>query len=402
MSQISTEISGSNASLGRGLEPDTVILDGSRLLETKRLLRQGDDQLRTQLCHLTAQADRWLEQGPWSVTNKVTVPPGGDKHDYASQAPYWWPSSTVDGLPYIQRDGMRNPEVDSFTDFGDRGKMFRAALVLSLAWYYTENAFYAKHASNILRTWFLQPETRMNPNLNHAQIIPGANTGRFIGIIDFSHGYTSVLDAAAILAMGAPGWTKIDMEGFYQWNVAFLDWLQNSDFGIEESAHKNNHGTFALMQKAAIAAFVGNNDTAKRELLKIQSRIDDQIQPDGSQPEELARTRSWHYSTFNLVAYTRAAAIGRKVGVDLWGYIGPQGQSIHGAVGYLIPAATGLGKWQFPELDFASYAASDIVQAAADAGNSIAKIALSKLQSPPEGDLWALRPAVEQLDPVRT
>ena len=382
------------------LTPDTIVIDGSRLLETKLHLRLGDAQLETRLGYLTAQADKWLKQGPWSVTDKAMYPPSGDKHDYTSQAPYWWRSDTSTGLPYIQRDGERNPEVDGYTDHASRRKLFKSSLILSLAWYYTGKENYAKHAGNIIRTWFLSAESRMKPSLNHAQIIPGINTGRYIGIIDFSMGYTSVLDAAAILAIGAPGWMKSDTSAFQQWNAEFLDWLSNSSFGIEESAAKNNHGTFAMMQKAAIALFVGQEDVARQELQLIQFRIKDDICPDGSQQKELERTRSWHYSIFNLVAFTRAAAMCRKVGLDLWGYKGPEGQSLHTAVDFIIPAATGTARWKFPEIDFETYAASDVIHASAEAGNLTAENALSKMQTPLDIDLWVLRPAVEQLDDV--
>ncbi|KFY76312.1 hypothetical protein V499_03988 [Pseudogymnoascus sp. VKM F-103] len=380
--------------------PNTIVLDGSRLLKAKLLIKLGDAQLKTRLSYLTAQADKWLKQGPWSVTTKAIYPPSGDKHDYASQAPYWWPSGSSIGVPYMQRDGERNPEVDNYTDHAGRRNLFQASLILSLAWYYTEREAYAKHASNIIRTWFLSEETRMRPNLNHAQIIPGVNTGRHIGIIDFAQGYTSVLDAAAILGVGASDWTRSDMEGFHQWNLEFLDWLSNSTFGIIESAAENNHGTFAIMQKAGIALFVGKAEIAKQELLLIQSRIKDDINADGSQPKELVRTRSWHYSVFNLVAYTRAAAMGTKVGIDLWGYKGPEGQSIHAGIDFIVPAATCTSQWKFPEMSFAAYAASDVIHASADAGNPTTEEAVSKLQAPPGTDLWALRPAVEQLDDV--
>lgn len=379
-----------------------MVLNGQSLVEAKELLNRGEPEIQTALNHLTAQADSWLEQGPWSVTSKHISPPSGDKHDYASQAIYWWPSASPDGIPYIQKDGEANPEVSKYTDHGLRWKLFRSSLILSLAWYYTENEAYAIHAGNILRTWFISSETIMTPHLKHAQIVPGLNTGRYIGIIDFSQGYTSVLDAATILASGAPGWTKSDSDGFRRWNVDFLDWLANSDFGIAESAAKNNHGTFAMMQKAAIALFLGNEDGAKRGLLLVRSRIDKDIEPDGSQPKELDRTRSWHYSNFNLVAYLRAAAIGKKVGVDFWGYKGPRGQSLVNAVEFLIPTATSVEAWQFPEKGFEPYAACDVIHCAADEGNLAAKTALSKLQAPPGGDLWVLRPAVEQLDPVKS
>ncbi|KAJ6612033.1 alginate lyase-domain-containing protein [Mycena sp. CBHHK59/15] len=139
-----------------------------------------------------------------------------DIHDYASQAPYFWPSHTSDGCPYVNRDGVHNPEVDKYTDHNDRGSMFQSSYILALAWYYTGKTQYATHAGDILRTWFITSATRMNPNLNHAQFIPCANTGRSIGIIDFSQQYTSVLDAAAILASGAPGWSTSDISAFCQ------------------------------------------------------------------------------------------------------------------------------------------------------------------------------------------
>ncbi|MCM3805362.1 alginate lyase family protein [Streptomyces sp. DR7-3] len=389
-----------------GPVPRTVVLDGPRLSLTKLKLQLGDEKLRRTVRDLTTRADRWMEQGPWTVTDKDQVPPSGDKHDYFSQAPYWWPSrpKTEDnpyGCPYVQKDGQRNPDVDKMTDRPEVGKVFESAYELSLAWYYTGERAYAEHAADILRTWFVTPATRMNPNLDHAQFIPCQYDGRSIGIIDFSQAFTSLLDAAALLDTGAPGWSKSDHEGFRGWNEQFLDWLVNSDFGKEEGAAENNHGTFYDMQIAAIATAVGDRDLARQVLRDARAkRIDTQIAADGTQPQELARTRSFHYSTFNLVAYTRMAAIGEHIGVDLWHYTGPGGANLFRAVDVLLPAATGAEPWPYPELDFRAYAASDIVHAAADAGDREARAAVDKLQAPPGGDLWALRPAVEQLDSI--
>ncbi|WP_406509483.1 alginate lyase family protein [Streptomyces sp. NBC_00212] len=386
--------------------PHTVVLDGKRLQDAKRRLGQGDAQLRDAVRKLTSTADGWLTQGPWTVVDKPKPAPGGDPHDYLSQAPYWWPSQpkTADnpwGCPYVQKDGQRNPEVDSGTDRPDLGKVFNSVTSLSLAWYYTGEKQYAEHASDILRTWFLAPATRMNPNLNHGQFIPCKYDGRAIGIIDFSQQYSSVLDAVAILETGAPGWTASDHASMLDWNKKFLNWEVNSAFGKEESAAQNNHGTFQDLQIAALAFATGNKDLARRTVLGAEKRrIDPQIAADGSQPQELARTRSWHYSTFDLVAYTRLAALGKQVGVDLWAYQGPQGQGLFKAVRYLLPAATGAAAWPHPELEFYRYAASDVVHAAADAGDEDARAAVPQLQAPPGGDLWALRPAAEQLDSI--
>ncbi|WP_371551150.1 alginate lyase family protein [Streptomyces sp. NBC_00554] len=386
--------------------PKTAVLDGARLQQTKVRLDRGDPQLKRTLGYLTARADKWLDQGPWTVVDKPRPAPSGDVHDYLSQAPYWWPSQpkTADnpwGCPYVQRDGQRNPEVDTGTDRQDVEKVFDSTYDLSLAWYYTGKKKYAEKAASVLRTWFLDPGTRMNPNLNHGQFIPCKYDGRAIGIIDFSQSYTSVLDAIAILNTGAPGWSRTDRSEMLAWNTDFRDWLADGAFGKEEGAAKNNHGTFYDMLLAGLAYATGDRDLARRTVLDARAkRIDPQIAADGSQPQELARTRSWHYSTFDLVAYTRLAAIGRHVGVNLWSYEGPEGQSLFKAVDYLLPAATGAQSWPYPELEFYRLAASDVVHAAADAGDKAARAAVPKLETPPGGDLWALRPAAEQLDSI--
>ncbi|KAL1868227.1 hypothetical protein VTK73DRAFT_3789 [Phialemonium thermophilum] len=395
-------------------QPQTVVLDGSRLDRIRRDLHDGDKTLQATLQLLTSQADEWMKTNEtWSVTSKKKAPPSGDMHDYTSQAPYWWPSlDSPDGSPYVERDGKKNPEVLNYSDRVFWDKVFGSTTTLALAWFYTGNEAYAKRAGDVLRTWFVSPQTRMNPNLNHAQLIPFANTGRFIGIIDFSQSYTSVLDAAAILATGgplaadgsptrAPGWRAEDVDAFRSWNVDFLAWLTDSDFGKQEHSQRNNHGSFAAMLDAAIALFVGDRERARKEALGVQSHIAATIAPDGSQPEELRRTRSWHYSTFNLMALTRLALIAQKVGVDLWSYKGPEGQGLSVAVDYILPAATGAQAWAYPDLGFRAYAAADIIRAAAEAGHEGAKRAVGSIQLPPSGDLWPLRPAPEQLDAVK-
>ncbi|WP_416479223.1 MULTISPECIES: alginate lyase family protein [Streptomyces] len=386
--------------------PRTAVLPGERMRYAKLRLALGDRELRSAVRQLTLRADRWLGQGPWTVVDKPRPAPGGDVHDYLSQAPYWWPSRTPTGdnpwgCPYVQRDGERNPEVDTGTDRQDLEKVFDSSYDLALAWYYTGERQYARKAADVLRTWFLSPATRMNPDLDHAQFIPCKYDGRAIGIIDFSQSYTSVLDAVALLETGAPEWTRADRKAMGEWNGDFLGWLRDSDFGQQEAAAANNHGTFYDMLVAGLAYATGDRELARRTVREAAAkRVDAQIAADGSQPLELARTRSWHYSTFDLVAYTRLAAIGENVGADLWAHRGPQGQSLFAAVRYLLPAATGRQAWPHPELEFQRFAASDVVHAAADAGDVAARRALPLLEVPPGGDLWALRPAAEQLDSI--
>ncbi|MEV4149363.1 alginate lyase family protein [Amycolatopsis sp. NPDC049691] len=393
--------------IGAICAPQTVVLDGNQLLRTKFAALVGERTAKTALGNLLTQAKTDLTTGPWSVTTKKQVPPSGDKHDYLSLAPYWWPTTepTAEnpwGCPFVQKDGQRNPIVDEITDHAYRGDAFAAIYRLALAWYYTGDARYAQRAALDLRTWFLDAATKMNPNMNYAQGIPCKVDGRGIGIIEFSYTLTQVVDATAILATGAPGWTPTDQAGMTGWYTQFLTWLRTSKNGTDEAKAQNNHGSFYDMLAAALALGTGQRDLAKTITQDAgPNRIAAQINADGYQPAEASRTRSWHYSNFNLVALTRLAQIGKHVGVDLWHYTAPSGATLFKAVDFLIPAAT-TGQWPYPELDFRQYAALDVLHAAADAGDKAARTALPRVPVEPGGDLYPVRPAAEQLDDIST
>jgi hypothetical protein len=389
--------------------PATVVLDGNQLLRTKVELIAGDRTKRAALADLLTQARTDLTAGPWSVTDKTQLPPSGDTHDYLSLAPYWWPTQPVTdtnpwGCPFIQKDGERDPIVDAIPDHPSELSAFSAIYTLSLAWYYTGDARYAQRAELDLRTWFLDPATAMNPNMNYAQGIPCQVDGRGIGIIEFSYALTEVVDSTAILDAGAPGWTRADHTGITAWDKAFLTWLQTSGNGEDEAAATNNHGSFYDMMSAALALYTGQKSLATSIVRTAETkRVAVQIQADGDQPLESTRTRSWHYFAFNLVALTRLAQIGQHVGVDLWHYTAPDGGNILTAIDYLIPGATqGQSAWQDPEISFVQYAALDVLHAAADVGDRKAKAALPSVPVEPGGDLFPIRPAAEQLDNIAT
>jgi hypothetical protein len=395
------------AAAHNGVIPRTVELNGKQLATARLLLRSGhaDAKLRAAFDSLKAEADTDLTAGPWSVVNKTQLPPSGDKHDYLSEAPYWWPTQpqTADnpyGCPYVQKDGQTYPGSQAIQDHNARGAAFNAIYDLTLTWYYTGRAEYAQRAELDLRTWFLDAATRMNPSLNYTQFIPCLLDGRGIGIIDFSEALPDVIDAAAVLDTGAPGWRRADHDGLTGWFDQFLTWLQTSPLAADEKAAANNHGSFFDEQEAALAAYTGHRALAERIVRSAETaRIATQIEGDGTQPQELARTRSWHYSLFNLMALTRLAQVGRTVGVDVWGYTAPGGGNLFKAVDLLLPAATtGQSAWPYPELTFNAYAALDVVHAAAAAGDRNARAALPHVPLPPVGDRWPVRPAADFLD----
>jgi hypothetical protein len=324
-------------------------LRAEALQHARERIDAGDPSLRPALDRLIDEADEALRAGPFSVMDKDRLPPSGDKHDYMSFGPYWWPDPTrPDGLPYIRRDGERNPESLTGSDREPLGRMIGAVTTIGLAYHFTDDERYASRAATLLRTWFIDPATRMNPHLEYGQAIPGVTEGRGIGIID-TGGLAQVVDAIGMLRR-SPSWRDADQRGLEQWFAEYLEWLRTSEKGREERDWHNNHGTWWDVQAVSFALFVGDTAAARKILAGTRERIGAHIMPDGSQPHELERTRSLSYSAYNLDAFTRLAELSRHVGEDLWSYRTAEGASIRGALDYLAPYAGGGREWPHPQI----------------------------------------------------
>lgn len=346
--------------------PRVFLLDGKQMQAIRERIHNGDKSFAPALVALERDAKVALKSIPCSVIDKTVTPPSGDKHDYMSQGPYWWPDpQKPDGLPYIRRDGERNPEIKNFSDYYNMGKMAGDVETLALAYYFLGDEKYAVKAAELLRTWFLNSATRMNPNLQYAQGIPGITTGRGIGLIETDE-FLKVVESVGLLA-GATAWTEADQRGMEEWFAKFLEWMLESQNGREEAAAKNNHGTFYDMQVVSYALFTGNKDLAVSVLREVgPKRIARQIEPDGRQPLELERTRAWSYSIKNVLGLMVLARLGENVDVDLWHYKTADGRSIPKALDYLLPFAFGEQMWPYKQItEWSPQDAFDLMRRAA-------------------------------------
>jgi len=298
------------------------------------------------LIHLIIEkATGSLSNEPYSVVRKSTLSPGGDIHDYWHPSPYYWPNpDTETGLPYIYRDGIRIPGTIMFEKESEKydrtsiQKLFNESTILSLAYNFSGNEVYAEKAALLIREWFLNEDTRMNPHLKYAQVQLGHSPNSIIssGIIETKDFYF-FMDSIRILRQSKI-WTTKDDFILKQWFYEFLTWLLTSNQGKKERQAKNNHGVCYDLQVASIAAFLGDISLLYDIAKTVQARLVDQIDLNGMQPYEITRTITFHYCTFNLQLWINMATVlENTIGYDLWGFSSNGHGSIEKALNWLLP-----------------------------------------------------------------
>ena len=335
--------------------PKTLVLKGEALKQNYQLISANDFEKTKALKTLLGKADKILKEAKlYSVMNKKQVPPSGDKHDYMSTGPYWWPDPTKpDGLPYIRKDGLRNPTYYDISDTQELDRMKADTEALALAYYFTKEDKYAKYASRLIQTWFLDVTTRQNPNLNFGQGIPGKNTGRGIGIIE-TRGLFQVIDAA-ILLQESESWTKDKHQALQKWFSDYLVWLTQSPIGKDEAIEHNNHGTHYSVQVIDYALFTGQPEIVASEIEIFKNRMESQIKADGSQPFELERTKSWDYVNMNLDGYFLVAQLAENSAINLWQYETKQGITMKNCLDWMVPYLKNEKKWSYEQIKNIGY-----------------------------------------------
>ena len=291
---------------------------------------------------LTA-ANRYLNEKPVTITAATSSRSAGGLHDYFSEGDYWWPDPKDKDAPYIQRDGMSNP--DNFNDH--RRYLMRLSVqvpALAAAWKITKDPRYAKRAADHFRAWFIDERTRMNPHLKYAQAIHGRVTGRGVGIIDTLH---LVEVARAIEVLETPAaLAQAELKSIKQWFSDYLRWMTTDQYGIDEREAKNNHGTCWVLQVAAFARLTGNQELVSYCRNRFKSvLVPNQIAADGSFPEELRRTKPYGYSLFNLEAMAGICQLLSTPQDNLWTFELADGRGIRKAMDFMVPYIRDKKSW---------------------------------------------------------
>jgi hypothetical protein len=284
-----------------------------------------------------------MAQEPITITAESSARSAGGKHDFFSEADYFWPDPKNPDGPYISRDGLTNP--DNFV--AHRKAMIRFSKIigaLASAYKLTGDEKYARHAITHLKAWFIAPGTLMNPDLQYAQAVKGLFTGRNYGIIDTIH-FMEVAQGVIVMESAAVFDNEI-ARGIKRWFNQYLHWLNTSKPGLDEKHVKNNHSTCWAMQ-VAVFAKLANNTAYLDTCLSMYKNVllPNQMGADGSFPLEMARTKPYGYAIFNLDAMVALCQILSTPKDNLWKYETADGKSIRKGISYLQPFVADKSKW---------------------------------------------------------
>lgn len=329
--------------------PAVVTFCPKAFVELKAKIKVQPAAYEQALTLLRKDADKALQTKVRAITEKTVAGPSSDPHDYVSLSPYRWPNpDTPDGLPWIRKDGKVNPMRDQY-DLPALESMAMTTSTLATGYYFLNDDACAKRAAALIEMWFINPATRMNPSVKHGQFIPGQSTGQCFGLLETTR-LTFVLNAIGLIG-DSPYWTSQHDQATKAWFAQYLHWLQTSDLGKEELTRPNNHSNWMIVQMMAFAIYVGDHDSAKQLCDKAKQNIDQQINADGSQPEELSRTRSLDYSEFSLRALLTAAWLSKRLGDDtLAHYTNTQGAGIKQAVDFIAPYLANPTGWPHKQI----------------------------------------------------
>jgi hypothetical protein len=330
--------------------PQVYCVPVGNLARTKQRIVQNDPSIREPFAKLMENAHRALGSVPGSVMDKTKVAASGDRHDFFSYGPYWWPDpDKPDGLPYIKHDGYTYPKSKIGTDTVAFTRLLNDTEALAYAYYFTGRADYADKAAALIRVWFLNPATAMNPSANYAQAVPGVATGRFEGGIEL-RGLTRIADAVALIDR-SPAWTKDDHRAFRRWLESYYDWLTHAKLPSDATSEENNHESWHDVQVVHLALVLGKARHARTFLQEEFPRLlAMQVAGTGEQHHELVRADSLGYSLFNLEALFRLATLGDYVGVNCWKFTTKDHGNLNSALDYLAPYTDPGNAWPEDEV----------------------------------------------------
>ncbi len=325
---------------------NTITFDNENLLRLKDALKY-DLKIQTSKNELIKKCNGILNRSKtYSVTYNISAYPFAKSNDYTSRSRYWWPNpKTRDGLPYILIDGKVNRYSEKVSDKPMIDGLANDVIHLGVAYFYTKDESYVKWAAKLLDCFFVNNDTKMNPNFNFSQVVPGQDDSG--GSIMESVVLINVIEGIQLMKSSPNFPQKLKTE-LNRWFLQYLNWLNSDPVGKKNARYTNNRGTYYTLLRCAIALYVDNVDLS-RDIFKNEAfkRVDEQISKEGIMSKEISRTLPLGYVKYNLSGFLQLNEIGKKLGFDLLNYRGANGQSLKNALAWLNSFRDQSNVWKY-------------------------------------------------------
>ena len=287
-------------------------------IDRLRLIKQNQKHIHG-VQNLILEAEKIAAQKQYiSVTQKERSL-SNDIHNYESLSSYYWPNTQNPNGPYIEKDGMLNPETKK-DDRARLNKVSNRIMKLSLAYYLTDDIKYFNECIQQINIWFLNVDSYMYPHFKYAKKKKnsGGNKGKAHGIID-AYIMNDIIESVRLLDYIKKCDEKF-IKSLQKWFEDFAIWLTTDELGIIESKQKNNHAIAYDTLLLNISLFTENYQRAdsivsnfRKKRLQVLFKKDD-----GSQPGEQHRTRSYYYSYYNLIHVVDWCKILQSIGINYY------------------------------------------------------------------------------------
>ncbi len=326
---------------------------------------------------LIDSADLALKEEPFSVTKRLNLPNGADPNDYLSFGSHWWPDPSVTtGLPYVRIEPGVNPDATiNSTNLSQMGKRIKE---LSLAWFFSREKQYADKAGELLRSWFLDSLTRMNPNLDHAGAVPGRIQGRGSAV---SEGLplVTMLDGL-VIAETSGGLRGSEEKQIREWYQSYFQWLLESPLAIEAGTLTGRHALGRELQLLGIAHFLKNDEFVQIRISTVTlPLIRKMVGEDGRISADLRGNGSFAERVECLEYLFRIWEIGRRTEYDIEGFSQFYGELLRKVLDQMIA--------EFQQSRSAEFVSPENDPAEEKLG-SLIRFAAWQFKEPSYGKLW--------------
>lgn len=332
------------------------------VLERLKAGKDSDPEIKAAYDGLIARAEAAMKNPLYTVVDKTTIPYSGDRHDYMSTVANWFQDPANPTGPYVRREGSNPERLSNKFDIADLERMSADVELLSLAYYFSDNVRYATRVASLVRTWFVTPASRMNPNMNFAQTVIGREKGRPDGVLETAR-IQRVIEGIGLIAPSGK-FTADDGKGLEKWFSDYVDWMRTSPHGKGASVARTHHSLWYDSQVAHFALFARRPDVAKSVVANFpKTRFPVHFAPDGKMPLEIARSRSLYFSVYALTPAYNVAEIGQCIRADLWG-ADNAGSSLKRSTDFLAAYHGKTDTWPYPESDKSPNELSDLLHRA--------------------------------------